>query len=152
MSLKVALFPGSFDPFTKGHEDVVRRGLALFDHIIIALGINATKVRYFEADWMLQKIKETFRDEPRVSVASFTGLTARFAKQEGAAFILRGVRNTTDFEYENTLAQANKYVTEGLETVFLITSPHLSYISSTIVRDLHRHNADVSGFLPFKMD
>jgi pantetheine-phosphate adenylyltransferase len=150
-SPKVALFPGSFDPFTKGHEDVVLRALSLFDKVVIGIGVNASKSRYFEAELMSEKVKETFSHIDRVEVAIFKGLTARFAQKIGAGFILRGVRNTTDFEYENTIAQANKHLVNGLETVFLITSPHLSFISSTIVRDLHRHQADVSAFLPFKI-
>ena len=149
---KIALFPGSFDPFTKGHEDIVLRSLSLFDKIVIGIGVNATKSRYFVAELMRDKVQSTFQNIDRVEVAIFKGLTARFAQQIGARFILRGVRNTTDFEYENTIAQANKYLADGLETIFLITSPHLSFISSTIVRDPHRHKADVSAFLPFNIE
>lgn len=148
---RVALFPGSFDPFTKGHEDVVRRGLSLFDKVIIAIGHNSGKVRYFPLEFMLEKIKNTFQDEPRVEVDVFQGLTARFAEKSQARFLLRGLRNTTDFEYENTLAQANAHLLPGLESVFLITAPALSAISSTIVRDLHRYGAQVDHFLPYSL-
>jgi pantetheine-phosphate adenylyltransferase len=148
---RIALFPGSFDPFTLGHADVVKRALPLFDHIIVGLGINSNKVRSFSPDYMLNRIAVAFADEPKVSVEQFSGLTATFALEKNARFLLRGLRNTTDFEYENTLAQANAYINQGLETVFLITSPPLAFISSTIVRDLYRHNADVSPFLPYPL-
>lgn len=148
---RVALFPGSFDPFTKGHEDVVRRGLSVFDSVIIAIGHNSGKVRYFPLEFMVEKIQNTFHNEPRVKVEVFQGLTARFAEKCQAGFLLRGLRNTTDFEYENTLAQANAHLLPGLESVFLITSPALSAISSTIVRDLHRYGAQVDHFLPYAL-
>lgn len=149
--MKKAIFPGSFDPFTLGHEDVVRRGLSMFDEIIIAIGNNTNKVRYFPLEQTLAKINETFASESRVKIQVFNALTAEFAKQEGAAFILRGLRNTTDFEYENTISQANRFVNPGLETVFLITSPSLSAINSSIVRELHRFGANVNAFLPYEI-
>lgn len=148
---RIAIFPGSFDPFTRGHQDVVARGLALFDRIIIAIGINSSKQRQFPIEVMMAKIAETFAGEPRVSIDTFSGLTALYARTQGARFLLRGLRNTTDFEYENTIAQANTHVNPELETVFLITSPQLAAISSTIVRDLHRHGADVSRFIPYSL-
>jgi pantetheine-phosphate adenylyltransferase len=148
---KIALFPGSFDPFTNGHLDVVRRGAELFDEIIIALGNNSSKQRYLPVEWMEGLITELFRDEPRVSVCSFRGLTADFARERGARYLLRGLRNTTDFEYENTIAQANRHVNPNLETVFLITSPLLAAISSTIIREIHRFGGDVGQFVPFAL-
>ncbi len=148
---KIALFPGSFDPFTKGHEDLVLRGCPLFDEIIIAIGHNSNKKRYFEIEFMIQKIEEVFKDNPKVQVEVFEGLTAVYADKVNANFLLRGLRNTTDFEYENAIAQANKHVNTKLETVFLITSPHLAYISSTITRDLHKYGHDVSEFLPYNL-
>jgi len=148
---KIALFPGSFDPFTNGHLDVVRRGAELFDEIIIALGNNSSKQRYLPVDWMEAQITTLFRDEPRVSVCSFRGLTADFARERGARYLLRGLRNTTDFEYENTIAQANRHVNPQLETVFLITSPLLAAISSTIIREIHRFGGDVGQFVPFAL-
>lgn len=149
---KIAVFPGSFDPFTKGHEDIVRRGIMLFDEIIIAIGVNGTKTRYFTAELMQSKIANTFQDLPNVKVAIFSGLTAKFASDNGANFLLRGVRNTTDFEYENTIAQVNKHLIPDLETFFLITSPLYASISSSIVRDLHKHGASVDTFLPYSLD
>lgn len=149
---RVALFPGSFDPFTNGHLDVVRRGAELFDELIIALGNNSSKQRYLPVDWMLARINDLFADEPRVSAVAYRGLTAEFARETGARYLLRGLRNTTDFEYENTIAQANRHVNPALETVFLITSPALAAISSTIIREIHRFGGDVSQFVPFNLD
>lgn len=149
--MRIALFPGSFDPFTNGHLDVVRRGAGLFDHIIIALGNNSSKQRYLPVEQMVATIEELFRDEPRVSVQAYKGLTADFARETGARFLLRGLRNTTDFEYENTIAQANRHVNPDLETVFLITSPVLAAISSTIIREIHRFGGNVDDFVPFPM-
>jgi pantetheine-phosphate adenylyltransferase len=148
---KIALFPGSFDPFTNGHLDVVRRGAELFDEIIIALGNNSSKQRYLPVDWMEAQITALFKDDPRVSVCSFRGLTADFARERDARYLLRGLRNTTDFEYENTIAQANRHVNPNLETVFLITSPLLAAISSTIIREIHRFGGDVGQFVPFAL-
>jgi len=148
---RIALFPGSFDPFTNGHLDVVRRGAELFDEIIIAIGNNSSKQRYLPVEWMEAQITELFHDEPRVSVRSYRGLTADFAREAGARYLLRGLRNTTDFEYENTIAQANRHVNPALETVFLITSPLLAAISSTIIREIHRFGGDVGQFVPFAL-
>lgn len=148
---RIAIFPGSFDPFTKGHEDVVRRGLQVFDKVIIAIGVNTNKQRYFSVDEMIDKISKTFEDLSNVEVTSFQGLTGAFARERDAHFLLRGLRNTTDFEYENTIAKANSHVFPGLETIFLITEPSLASISSSIVRDLHKYGADVSTFLPYKL-
>ena len=147
----VSFFSGSFDPFTNGHLDVVRRGADLFDEIIIAIGSNSSKQRYLPVEWMQAQIAELFRAEPRVSVRSYRGLTADFAREAGARYLLRGLRNTTDFEYENTIAQANRHVNPALETVFLITSPVLAAISSTIIREIHRFGGDVGQFVPFAL-
>jgi pantetheine-phosphate adenylyltransferase len=147
----IALFPGSFDPFTKGHMDIVLRGTKLFDELIIGVGINTAKQRYFKIDFMIPKIEEAFKDYPQVKVMSYEGLTATFAKKINARFLIRGLRNTTDFEYENTIAQVNKHQWKDLETVFLITDPSQAYISSSIVRDLDKHGADVSNFLPYSI-
>ena len=148
---KIALFPGSFDPFTNGHFDVVKRGADLFDEVIIALGNNSSKQRYLPVEWMENQIGQLFHDDPRVSVRSYRGLTADFARETGARYLLRGLRNTTDFEYENTIAQANRHVNPQLETVFLITSPLLAAISSTIIREIHRFGGDVTQFVPFAL-
>lgn len=151
MAERIAIFPGSFDPFTKGHEDIVLRGSTLFDKLIIAIGVNTTKKRHFSEEFMIEKINETFKNQNNIEVISFAGLTANFAKSIGAKYILRGLRNTTDFEYENTIAQANNHINPDLETVFLITDPSLSHISSTITREIHKHNGDVGLFLPYQL-
>lgn len=147
---RIAFFPGSFDPFTRGHEDIVLRGLALFDEIVIGIGHNQSKKRYFEIDFIKQKIEETFAGKA-VKVVAYDNLTANIARDCGAKFIIRGLRNTTDFEYENSISQVNKELVEGLETVFLITSPKLAPISSTIIRDLHRYGTVVDKYLPYKL-
>lgn len=149
MTKRIALFPGSFDPFTNGHLDVVMRGTRLFDEIIIAIGNNSSKQRYIPVDQMIDIISGIFKDVPNVSATSYKGLTAEYAREVGANFLLRGLRNTTDFEYENTIAQANRHVNTDLETVFLITSPPLAAISSSIIREIHRFGGDVSDFIPF---
>ena len=149
---KIALFPGSFDPFTKGHEDIVLRGMKLFDEIIIALGHNTKKSsRYFEVSLMLEKIASTFAKYPNVKVQAFDELTAEFARRNGAKYILRGLRNTTDFEYENSISQVNRHLYTELESVFLITSPEFAAVNSTIIREVHRYGGDVSKFLPYKL-
>lgn len=152
MPQKIAIFPGSFDPFTSGHQDIVSRGLLLFDKIIIALGKNSSKKRFFEIEFMEGKIRESFPGESRIEVKAFRGLTAEFAKKEGAKFILRGLRNTTDFEYENSIATINKHLAEGLETVFLITSPNLAAISSTVIREVYKNGGDVNEFIPYNLE
>jgi len=152
MTKRIALFPGSFDPFTKGHEDIVLRGLQLFDEIIIALGYNAQKSnRYFEINMMVERIRGTFEKQPNIKVVTFSELTAEFAKKNGARFLLRGLRNTTDFEYENSISQVNRQLYPELESVFLITTPNLAWISSSIVREVHRYGGDVSEFIPYKL-
>lgn len=152
MKKRIALFPGSFDPFTKGHEDIVLRGLQIFDEIIIAIGYNSQKSqRYFEINLMVGKIRETFKNYPNIRVEHFSLLTAEFARQNGAQYLLRGLRNTTDFEYENSIAQINRKLYGELESVFLITSPQFAWISSSIIREVHKYKGDVSGFLPYTL-
>ncbi|WP_026464750.1 pantetheine-phosphate adenylyltransferase [Adhaeribacter aquaticus] len=148
---RIAIFPGSFDPFTNGHYDVVKRSIGLFDQIIIAIGNNSSKKRYIPVDLMVEIISEIFKQDAAISVQAYKGLTADFAKSVGAKFLLRGLRNTTDFEYENTIAQANRHVNKELETVFLITSPHLAAISSTIIREIHMYGGNVDDFIPFQI-
>lgn len=148
---KIALFPGSFDPFTKGHEDIVLRSLSLFDEIIIAIGYNSAKKRYFEADFMTTKIKEAFVGNDKIKVIVYNELTADLAKRTNANYIVRGLRNTTDFEYENSIAEINKNINEDLETIFLITTPKLAHISSTIIREVHKYDGNVNAFLPYKL-
>lgn len=149
---RIAVFPGSFDPFTRGHEDIVLRGLNLFDEIIIAIGYNSGKSnRYFPIDFMIGKINETFKAYPQISVQTYAELTADFAKKNGSKYLLRGLRNTTDFEYENSIAQVNRHLNIELESVFLITSPQLASINSSIIREVHRYKGDVSKFLPYSL-
>jgi pantetheine-phosphate adenylyltransferase len=149
---RVALFPGSFDPFTKGHEDIVLRGLKVFDEIVISIGYNSQKSnRYFQIDLMVEKISDLFKEHSNVKVKTYAELTAEFAKKQQARFLLRGLRNTTDFEYENSIAQVTRHLNADLESVFLITSPQFASISSSIIREVHRYGGDVSGLLPFKI-
>jgi len=149
---RIALFAGSFDPFTKGHEDIVLRGSDLFDEVIIAIGYNSGKSqRYFPMEMMIGKIEATFAFNKKIKVITYSKLTATLAKELGAKFLLRGLRNTTDFEYENSIAQVNKHVNQELESVFLITSPELAAISSSIIREVHRYSGDVSAFLPYQL-
>jgi len=152
MTKRIALFPGSFDPFTKGHEDIVLRGLQLFDEIIIALGYNAQKsARYFEINMMVDRINSAFINYPNIKVVMFSELTAEFARKNGARFLLRGLRNTTDFEYENSISQVNRQLYPELESVFLITTPKFAWISSSIVREVHRYGGDVTELLPYSL-
>lgn len=149
---RIALFPGSFDPFTKGHQDIVLRGLQLFDEIIIAIGYNSQKdQRYFKIDFMIEKIQETFAAHPRIKVITYAQLTADLARKHNARYLLRGLRNTTDFEYENSIAQVNRHLNPELESVFLITSPPFAAISSSIIREVHRYGGDVSVMLPYSL-
>lgn len=149
---RIALFPGSFDPFTKGHQDIVLRGLALFDEIIVAIGYNSQKdQRYFKIDFMIEKIQETFTKYPQIKVITYAQLTAELAKKHNARYLLRGLRNTTDFEYENSIAQVNKHLNPDLESVFLITAPAFAAINSSIIREVHRYGGDVSVMLPYEL-
>ena len=153
MKKKIAIFPGSFDPFTKGHEDIVLRGLNIFDEIIIAIGHNSTKnSRYFKVEKMVNYIEEAFENHQNVRVILYNELTAELAKKYDAQYLLRGLRNTTDFEYENSIAQVNRHLNAGLESVFLITSPEYAAISSSIIREVHRYNGPIQDFLPYKID
>lgn len=148
---KIALFPGSFDPFTKGHEDIVLRGLKIFDEIIVAIGYNSQKKRHFDIDFMLEKINMCFKDYENIKVDKYTELTAVYADRHGADYLLRGLRNTTDFEYENSIAMVNKELYDGLETVFLITSPTYAFISSSIIREVHTYGGNVSKYIPYSL-
>ncbi len=144
---RVALYPGTFDPFTIGHLSIVERGLQLFDEIIIAIGVNEAKKNHTTIQQRIEHIKRVTSKMQGVKVISYDNLTVEAAKEHGANFILRGVRTVADYEYERNLAYANRNLT-GIETVLLYTLPELSYISSTLVRDLQRHGYDVSQYVP----
>ena len=145
--MKKAIFPGSFDPFTIGHYDIVKRGLKLFDEIVISIGRNSTKKETFPIREREEAIRKIFKDEPRISVQIYDCLTVDFAREVGAQFILRGVRCVQDFEYERNMAEANKSL-GGIETILLYTRPEYAHISSTLVRDLYSYNKDVSAYVP----
>ena len=144
---KTALFPGTFDPYTVGHESLVRRGLSLMDEIVIAIGVNESKRSYFSLEKRLEMIRVLYIDEPRVKVESYDSLTIDFARKVGAGYILRGIRSVVDFEYEKTIADMNRTIS-GIETFVLFTEPALTHISSTLVRELLRYGSDVSSFIP----
>jgi len=145
---KKVVFPGSFDPITTGHVDLVRRALQLFDEIIIAIGVNSQKQTLFDLERRKKWIEDVFKDEPRVKVDVFEGLTVHYCKKVGAKFLLRGLRNASDFDYEKTISQLNHIVGENVETVFLISKPEYSHISSTIVREIIKGKGDARPFLP----
>jgi len=145
--MKRAVFPGSFDPITLGHVDIIRRASLLFDEIIIAIGVNTAKKYMWTQDERKAFIKTTFAEFPNIKVKTFEGLTADFCKAEGAEYILRGLRNTTDFNYEQSIAQANDKV-NGVDSVFLICSPEYSHISSSIVRDIARNGGNIESLVP----
>ncbi len=145
---RIAVFPGSFDPFTVGHESVVRRALPLFDEIVVAIGYNSQKSGFFPLDKRKAWIEQVFLDEKKVSITTYQGLTVDFCKKLGANFILRGLRTAADFEYECPIAHLNNTMLKQLETVFLLTEQEHSSISSSIVREIFRHGGDVSKFVP----
>ena len=149
--MKIAIFPGFFDPFTLGHYDIVMRSTHLFDNIIIAIGSNSRKTRYFDANIILQKIQETFRDNPKISVLIYNELTTEFAKRNNATFIIRGIRNTIDFDYEKNISEINHALDTNIETVFLLGSSKYSFIRSTIIREIHYYNGDIKPFLPYSL-
>ncbi|MCU0347254.1 MAG: pantetheine-phosphate adenylyltransferase [Saprospiraceae bacterium] len=146
--MKIAVFPGSFDPITVGHVSLVKRALPLFDKIIVAVGVNSQKQTLFSLEQRLDWLKAVFAEEPKVEIAFFEGLTAHFCNQIGARYLLRGLRNASDFDYEKTISQLNHIVGKDLETVFLISLPEFSHISSTIVRELIKGQGDVRAFVP----
>lgn len=144
----IAIFPGSFDPFTVGHESIVNRALPLFDKVIIMIGYNSNKQSFFPLEKRMKWINQVFADEVKVEVQSHEGLTVDFCKKVGARYILRGLRTSADFEYERAIAQVNKKMHPEIETVFLLTRPEHTPINSTIVRDIILHGGDASLFLP----
>jgi pantetheine-phosphate adenylyltransferase len=145
---RIALFPGSFDPITLGHVDIIERAVPLFDEIKIAVGTNSAKNYLFSLEQRVQWIEQTFAHEPKVSVITYEGLTVDFAREQGVQFLLRGLRNPADFEFEKAIAQANREMVPDLETVFLLTSARYAYISSSIVREVYNHRGDFQKFVP----
>jgi pantetheine-phosphate adenylyltransferase len=149
---KVAVFPGSFDPITTGHESIVTRALSLFDEIIIAVGANALKKSFYPVETRKEMIAKVFKDEPRVRIEHYEGLTVDYCKKNGAGFLLRGLRTAADFEFERAIAQVNKAMAPEVESVFILTLPEHSPINSTIVRDIIRSGGDASRFVPASLN
>ncbi len=145
--MRRAVFPGSFDPITNGHFDIIQRALPLFDEIIIAIGVNADKKYMFTLEERKTFIEKAFENEPKIKVATYQGLTTDFCYQQDAQFILRGLRNPADFEFEKAIAHTNRFLTK-IETVFLLTAASTSFISSSIVRDVIRNNGDYTKLVP----
>jgi pantetheine-phosphate adenylyltransferase len=145
--MKKAIFPGSFDPITKGHFDIIKRGISLFDEVIVAIGINAEKKYMFSVEDRKRFIEEAFIEEPKVKVITYQGLTIDLCQKENAQFILRGLRNPADFEFEKAIAHTNRRLSK-IETVFLLTAAKTSYISSSIVRDVIRNGGDYTVLVP----
>lgn len=145
---RICLFPGTFDPLTLGHVDIIDRAMPLFDKIIVGIGLNASKVPMFSADQRVGWINEIYKDEERVEGAIYEGLTINYCKEIGAKFILRGIRYVSDFEYEKTIADANRTLDKTIETVFLTGEPKYTSVASTIVRDIIRNGGNAQLFLP----
>jgi pantetheine-phosphate adenylyltransferase len=148
---KIAVFPGSFDPITRGHESIIRRALPLFDEIIIALGENVEKKSYFPLDDRLEWLKKVFSDEPKIRVMKYSGLTVDFCRKINAGYILRGLRTSADFEFERTIGLMNKAIFPGIETVFLLSAPEYAALSSSVIRDILKNGGDASNFVPDKI-
>ena len=145
---KIAVFPGSFDPFTIGHEAIIRRAVSLFDEIIVAVGTNALKKTFYSLETRKEMINRVFENEPRVRVDQYEGLTVDYCKKNGAKYLLRGLRTAADFEFERAIGQVNKSMAPDIESVFFLTVPEHSFINSTIVRDIIRSGGDASKFVP----
>ena len=149
--MRKAIFPGTFDPFTLGHHSIVKRTLAFMDEVIIGIGYNDQKHCLLPIEKRLESIRKVYANEPRVKVLAYSGLTVDFAQEQGAEFMVRGIRSVKDFEYEENIADINRKLS-GIETIFLFTEPELSAVSSSVVRELLRYGKDVSAFLPEGME
>ena len=152
MSKKTAIFPGSFDPFTIGHESVITRAMPLFDEIIVAIGTNSTKNAYFSIEQRMKMIRDVFSDTNKIKIESYQGLTVEYCRKKRARYLLRGLRTSSDFEYERAIAQTNKAMYPELESVFLLTLPEHTHINSAIVREIIRLGGDASQFIPRAID
>jgi len=146
--MKIALFPGSFDPVTIAHVDILTRSMSLFDKVIIGIGKNSTKQPMLALETRIKILESVFKDEPKVEVQTYEGLTVDFCRETGARYLLRGIRTVSDFEYEKAIAQMNHALEPSVESIFILSNPGYSSISSTIVRDVLRHKGDVSKFIP----
>jgi pantetheine-phosphate adenylyltransferase len=144
----IAVFPGSFDPITKGHESIIKRAIPLFDRIIVAIGMNTEKKTFFPLEKRLSWLEQVFSGYPSIQVTKYEGLTVDFCKKQNARFILRGLRTSADFEFERSIGQINKKIYPEIETVFLLTTPEFTALNSSIVRDILRHGGDASPFVP----
>ena len=145
---KIAIFPGSFAPFSVGHQSIVDRALPLFDKIVIAIGINSEKNQYFSIEERLEWITSVYGKNPKIEVKRYEGLTVDFCKKEKANYILRGLRDSHDFKFEKNIAQMNKELNTSIETIFIITPPELSHISSSLIRDIIKNGGDAQQFVP----
>lgn len=148
MRERIAVFPGSFDPFTIGHCSIIKRAIPMFDKIIVAIGINEDKHSFFSVDQRLNWIKKIFNDNSNIVVDTFNSLTIEYAKKTGAKFLLRGLRTSADFEFERQIGQVNKSLYPEIESVYILTLPEHTYISSTIVREIIKYKGDISQFIP----
>lgn len=146
--MKIALFPGSFDPVTKAHVDILKRSISLFDKVVIGIGINSTKQALLPIDARKKMLEAVFADEPKVEIQTYNGLTVDFCKEIGANYMIRGIRTVSDFEYEKAIAQMNHALVPEIESIFIVSKPGYSSISSTIVRDILRNKGDISQFVP----
>lgn len=146
--MKIALFPGSFDPVTKAHVDILERAMGLFDKIIIGIGLNSTKQALLSAETRVKMLEAVFAYEPKIEVVAYEGLTVEFCKVVNAEYMIRGIRTVSDFEYEKAIAQMNHALVPEIESIFIVSKPGYSSISSTIVRDIYRNKGDISQFVP----
>src|ERR1700744_1034959 len=146
--MKIALFPGSFDPVTKAHVDIVKRSIGLFDKVYIGIGVNSSKAGLLSVETREKMLRAVFENEPKIHIVAYDGLTVNFCKSIGAGYMIRGIRTVSDFEYEKAIAQMNHALMPDVESIFIVSKPGYSSISSTIVREVMRHNGDVSQFIP----
>jgi pantetheine-phosphate adenylyltransferase len=146
--MKIALFPGSFDPVTKAHVDILKRSISLFDKVVIGIGLNSTKQALLPIEARKKMLEAVFADEPKVEIETYSGLTVDFCKEIGANYMIRGIRTVSDFEYEKAIAQMNHALVPEIESIFIVSKPGYSSISSSIVRDILRYKGDISQFVP----
>ena len=148
---KTAVFPGTFDPYTKGHESVIQKVLPLFDKIIIGIGVNSEKSGFFPLKDRIEWIKEVYKNEPKIEVVTYNSLTVKFCKEYEAKYIIRGLRSNIDFDYEQQIAQINKKLDSEIETLFILTDPEYAAVSSSFVREIYKYKGDISPFIPIEI-